>query len=92
MQINGLVSKLSRVHAVQMGREDIVFNAGFTEVLFRAVGENGPKTTENWRAILSGYDPSLSRLSSEEISALLALFIYSAAHRKAAGANTGRLT
>ncbi|WP_148700808.1 hypothetical protein [Candidatus Nitrososphaera evergladensis] len=82
MQINGLVSKLQKVHAVQMGKENIAFNAGFSRMLFRAVCENNPKTTENWRSIMSSYHPALSGLSSEEISAILSLFIYSTVHRR----------
>jgi hypothetical protein len=87
MEINGLVRKLLKAHAVQMGKEKIVFNARFTKVLFGAVGENGQKTTENWRSILSGHHPSLAGLSNEEISAVLALFIYSTVHSKTASAD-----
>lgn len=91
MQINGLVSKLLKVHAIQMDKEDISFNAGFADILFKAVGENNPKTTENWRSILSEYHPLLFSLSSEEISAVLMLFIYSTVHRKTADAGVSRL-
>ncbi len=82
MQIDGLVRKLLKARAIYLCKETIMFNPSLTKALFVAVGENKSKTTENWRLILSRHHSSLAGLSSEEISAVLALFIYSRVHNR----------
>lgn len=86
MPLNELLQKLSVAGAVERRQGELTFTVPFGSYLVWSIGTGSIRSgcIEAWNDILSGFDPSLSSLSCEDITSIILLLEYYLSHTETA--------